>query len=168
MIPLPPHPRLSQLRLFVVQQAEAAALSLGFSLSKVLVRFAAQTYFCCLPPPHLCSPITTSTSTTSPHPSNHHPSSSSSSSSSSRTSSPSPRSAHSAADPPVGQRWPMDVEQDPTVNGSQHSTDRGEVMGRVAPMAANANRWAPVLWIPPNVQFHAGQLTSNKPQARVC
>lgn len=49
-------PCLSQLWLFVVQQAEAAALSLGFSLSKVLVRFAAQTYFCCLPPPHLCPP----------------------------------------------------------------------------------------------------------------
>lgn len=41
-----------------VCSAEAAALSLGSSLSKVLVRFAAQTYFCCLPPPH---------------PSNHHP-----------------------------------------------------------------------------------------------
>lgn len=48
----------SQLWLFVVQraEAEAAALSLGFSLSKVLIRFAAQTYFCCLPPPHPSNP----------------------------------------------------------------------------------------------------------------
>lgn len=61
-------PCLSQLWLFVVQQAEAAALSLGFSLSKVLVRFAAQTYFAAYrphisaPPPthtHLPIPLTT-------------------------------------------------------------------------------------------------------------
>lgn len=49
-------PGLSPLRLFEVQRVEAAALSLGFSLSKVLIRFAAQTYFCCLPPPHLRPP----------------------------------------------------------------------------------------------------------------
>lgn len=47
-------PSQFQLWLFVVRraEAEAAALSLGFSLSKVLIRFAAQTYFWCLPPPH--------------------------------------------------------------------------------------------------------------------
>lgn len=64
------NPRLPQLWLFVVQHAEAAALSLGFSLSKLLIRFAAQTYFCCLPPPHLYPPDTTTT--TSPLPSAQH------------------------------------------------------------------------------------------------
>lgn len=68
-------PCLSQLWLFVVQQAEAAALSLGFSLSKVLVRFAAQTYFAaCRPhisapppsPPPLPIPLTTTPPPSSP------------------------------------------------------------------------------------------------------
>lgn len=63
-------PCVSQLWLFVVQQAEAAALSLGFSLSKVLVRFAAHTYFAACRP-HISAPPPPSPS---PHPSNHHPS----------------------------------------------------------------------------------------------
>lgn len=157
-------PSLSRLWLFVVQQAEAAALSLGFSLSKVLLRFAAQTYFCCLPPPHLCPPPHHTH-----HPSNHHPPP--------PHEPPSPLSSLSLSLPlpsrrcrcfgcvsarkpcklpsadkmPLGRLqqtlvrlrwrqwmyWPTVGERDVRMNGGQHSTDRERVVQRLAPMVAS-------------------------------
>lgn len=45
-----------QLRLFVVQNGEAAACSLGFSLFKSPHQICSADILCCLPPPHLCPP----------------------------------------------------------------------------------------------------------------